>query len=422
MKTRNHKRPATSTPRLSETTTEDPGTESQARTQGINGEEEERQRNRKESEETSPRTCAENLMGINNNALNVLQATSATFTGGQVVPYEDSSITMPVDAVSRILTKIRSEDKTIPYFYGCVLDWPIFAKKYRDTTVEFQITDDANQKRLDKALRGAARDQVRDLLRNACLVGDVMAILQDTYGGEDNIIAAVSEAIGKMKSLQSDLKNILHFTIEVKKVHLMLRQLTSVTSLGREWLMRIVKLLPLTERRMWAMHLVSLNKKDTGTIDDLLVWLFQLKDHCKVLGLSNEGRRDSHRVSSRHDQEASQRGRSSDQRRYYESDRRMRSDNRHRESSVENYDRVGSKRRYPDNDESFPPRPRIMTNVVGNKGCVIADCNGQHEFADCPKFKDASQPERYMLIQKHRRCPICCSSQHKYRNCNMRGQ
>lgn len=417
MKTRTHKRPATSTPQLPETTTaEDPGNESLGQP-GVNRGKEERKRNRRELEETSSITTAENQLEINGNALNALQAASATFTGGPVAPYEDSSITMPVDTVSRILTKIRSEDKTIPYFYGCVLDWPIFSKKYHDTTVEFQITDDANQKRLDKALKGAAREQVRDLLRNACLVGDVMAILQATYGGEDNIIAAVSEAIGKMKSLQSDLKNILHFTIEVKKVHLMLRQLTSVTSVGREWLMRIVKLLPLTERRMWAMHLVSLNKNDTGTIDDLLVWLFQLKDHCKVFGLSNEGRKDSHRVSSRHDQEASHRGSYSDPRRYYESDRKVRSDNRHRASSVENYDR-----RYPDNEESVPSRPRIMINVVGNKSCVIEDCNGQHEFADCPKFKDASQPERYRLIQKHRRCPICCSSQHKYRNCNMRGQ
>lgn len=422
MKTRNGKTPVTSTPRTLSTDPETTG-----RGDEINLIEAKRRQQQKELEEmpSTSGTVAQHQAGTIGNGSNTPPGAPAVFSGGPSTPYEDSSITMPIDAVSKILSKIRSEDKTIPYFYGCVLDWPIFAKKYHDTTEDFQITDDANQKRLDKALKGAAREHVRDLLRNACLVGDVMAILQDTYGGEDNIIAAVTEAIGKMRSLQPDLRNIVHFTIGVKKVHLMLRQLASATSSGRESLMRIVKLLPLTERRMWANYLTTLNKNDSGTIEDLLNWLSQLKDQCKVHGLCDEGRESARQGSSRYNRDENDRGKNRDQRQYYDSDKRKGIDNnRHREPSARGYDRAGQKRRYPDKDESFHPRPRIMTNLLTttSKVCVIEGCTDEHQFADCPKFKEASQPERYRLIRKHRRCPVCCSSQHNFSQCNVKEQ
>lgn len=335
---------------------------------------------------------------------------SSLFGNSALAQADQSSITIPIEAVSKLLAKFRNEDKTIPTFYGSVLDWPLFIKKYRDTTKEFEITDDANQKRLDKALKGEARELVHTFLHNACLVDDVIGLLEAAYGGEENVVGAVTEAVKNMNMLQTDLKNVIPFTIEIKKVQLMLKQCNSP---GREILWRIVKLLPLTERRMWALYLKNVDKTKSATIDDFMRWLWELKAQCKVTGIHEEIRHGQRRRPGQLYQN-------------YEMDwvnkkhnavnyeRRIRK-NYHGLDAMDYNDDMQQHQAH-NYATRRPSIPRIMTNRIEDKGCVIMGCNDEHQFTDCPKFKFASQPVRFHLIRKYLRCPVCCGK-HSFKQC-----
>lgn len=340
---------------------------------------------------------------------------------GSMGPIEEASITMPVEAMGQILTKFRNEDKTIPTFHGSVLDWPIFVKKYRDTTEEFKITDDANQKRLDKALKGEAREMVRELLNNACLVEDVMELLQDAYGGEDNVYEAVTNAVTDLKPLQADLKNIISFSIGVKKIQRMLRQCEIPRPAGKDILLKIVKMLPLTERRMWALFLKAIGREESGNIDEFVKWLGELKYQCKVTGIpeeSKEGKRrttEESRNSSRYQHYEKKRPTQP----YYKDHFNSRAEENRREPDVTHYNRHGQRRKELTQEDNRS-NPRVMTNIhTNNERCVIKGCNETHRFADCPKFNSLSQPGRFRLIQEHHRCPVCCE-RHIFKLCPTR--
>ena len=92
-----------------------------------------------------------------------------------------------VDAMERIVAIIRMEGSVnstsqLPPFSGNVLEWPKFSNKFHTSTREQHLSDEQNIIRLEKALQGPAREQVRGFLHDASFVSYVMEKLASVYG------------------------------------------------------------------------------------------------------------------------------------------------------------------------------------------------------------------------------------------------
>lgn len=237
---------------------------------------------------------------------------------------------------------------------------------------------------------------------------------------------AVTKAVTNLKPLQNDLKNIIPFSIGVKKVQRMLRQCEIPRQAGGDILLRIVQLLPLTERRMWALFLQTGGSEESGGIDEFITWLVELKNQCKVTGIPEEHKEGTRRTTEESPRRNSSRYQPYERNRptqqYYEDHFIRRTADNRRESDVTNYNRHGQQRQAlaqaPNNSNA-----RVMTNINTSYGgrCVITGCTESHSFAKCPKFNAMSQPERFRLIQEHRRCPVCCEP-HAYKLCPIRSK
>lgn len=351
---------------------------------------------------------------------------------------------MPVDAVTQMITKFRHEDRSLPSFRGSVLDWPLFIRKFRKTTEEFNISDDANHKRLDKAIRGGARDVVRDLLRNPCFVNEVIEVLEATYGGEDNISAAIMKQLVEMKPLQSSLHNLVPFSYEVAKVRRMIQQSGS-DCVKQEAMRKLSLLIPRQQQQAWDIQLQVMGKTDKPSIDDFANWLAHLKTICKVYttGGDNNNKTERNRASESrlHFRNAwPQRRRPNRTNHPYEAqptqrdapagDRRTARYNRFYGDNTPNAEGDG---RYairgapngpwrPTRDTNVPmiANQRRLQNGHGEDHCEQG-CGDQHRLEDCPKFKNGTQPERFRIIRSLRRCPCCCGK-HSISICPTRQQ
>lgn len=359
---------------------------------------------------------------------------------------------VPLDSLARIISQSRNEDRSIPDFHGSVLDWPLFLKKFRDTTAKFNITEDANQKRLDKALRGKAREKVKDMLQHACFVGQIIEDLDSVYGGKDNISLAAMEAVEEIKPLALDLANIANFTLEVTKIYRMVGQ-CEMEGISQAILVKLLKLIPIRERTTWAAHQREIEKPQSGDLMDFVAWLAQTKKECMTNGIPGKAEKTRHRDNNVRTERRNGADTYQRRERHEPYSRRERHEPYSRRERYEPYSRReerGDKHRgYPRDTEwkgqpygrsyaergprqerrQFTP-PRILfakprehkapttqvPKIITDEKCVLG-CSSVHEFQQCPSFKDLSQQERFNLIRQHRRCPYCCGS-HRLSDCS----
>lgn len=372
-------------------------------------------------------------------ARNALQQQAQESTTGSFPDQRQESettIAVPAESLARIITDARNEDRSLPKFYGDVLDWPIFREKFRDTTNKFKISDDSNMTRLEKALRGKARDRVKDMLKNPCFVNEIMEVLETRYGGASNVSAAAMEAVENLRPLRSDLHNLTEFTLHVSKVHRMYK-LAGIHHLQQGTIKRILMLMPLTQRQLWDMR----NSSVADNLEGFVSWLLHSIDACQVDSLMRDSHSDprpakrtiSHRDEGHRRYERNHPYR--DYRRTYNRDAEAGN------SRWNNHDRRGDRyertfvkeerhdnprgsfayaRRSPQNTSGrrTSPTPRVLQQAVtakNSRACVVG-CAAAHDFSDCPRFKDGTQQERFRLIREHKRCPFCCGS-HRLSNC-----
>ena len=336
-----------------------------------------------------------------------------------------------MEALVHFLRKSRNEDRDLPTFSGDILDWPTFIQKYHGTTEEFNISDDANMKRLDGALRGEAREAAVGLLRNPCFVKDIIRILERKYGGAENATAAAMETVENMKPLNPDLRNLVEFTRNALKVHRMITQ-CGITSVAQGTLRRIEKLIPVTQVQLWNMHQIIIGKPNGGSLDDLVSWLTDIKvpKKLKVYHKDDEAPRSTYRRRSSPYKE-----------RRWETDRqghhkRPYYNHNGEDRGTDKYKRIYQKETTPDtrNDQgSHEHSKRDRSNpqrVMVQQGATSADndpCDLQcgsknsHAFDQCEIFKNFTQPERFQAIKRSRRCAFCCGK-HNFVNCTARQQ
>lgn len=123
------------------------------------------------------------------------------------LPSINNFITMTADNFNQICdvfkqnSKSRSYERTdhvktnLPYFDGNPEDWPLFFNQFERSTNLFNICDDENIIRLQKCLKGRARDAVQPLLIAPENVSKIIETLKITFGRPEFIISNLIEKV-----------------------------------------------------------------------------------------------------------------------------------------------------------------------------------------------------------------------------------
>lgn len=290
-----------------------------------------------------------------------------------------SSLMIPVDAVAQLYRQIRNDDRPLPSFGGDVLEWPGFIDKYRRTAKDQDITDDVKRDRLDKALYGDARRLVQYKLHTTVFLDEVIEELEEEYGGADAVIKTVMSHVKKVRRLDSKLTRIGEFVNDTLRLQKMV-QLCKINSLELPILLILKEYLPTVALMRWGDYQRQIGRPEQGSLKDLVDCMTRIKREC------------GHDIV--HCQESS---------------RSTERDASHRNTSSE------------DNTTSRSPGYNSKSSKAGymlfqgTTECVICR-NSDHQFQDCPSFKEGRQQERFMMMRKFKRCSYCCGS-HILKDC-----
>jgi hypothetical protein len=128
------------------------------------------------------------------------------------------SVDAEVGAISTFMTrKIIKHD--LPTFDGKFDEWPIFYSRYEMTTEACKITDVENIQRLQKALKGEARDVVKCMFVSPHNVQRVMEILKRIYGRPKFILDAIIQQVESLPNLKgNDMTGLLRFLDAVRNL------------------------------------------------------------------------------------------------------------------------------------------------------------------------------------------------------------
>lgn len=107
------------------------------------------------------------------------------------------------DKLALILTKLIEQNQSngsschrrnleLPVFSGNCEDWPMFFCEFNRSTTEQAYSDSENLRRLDKSVKGSARETVKALFVSPENVGEIIETLAETYGRPEWIMIGQS--------------------------------------------------------------------------------------------------------------------------------------------------------------------------------------------------------------------------------------
>jgi hypothetical protein len=196
---------------------------------------------------------------------------------------EVKSVDAEVGAISTFMTRqIIKHD--LPNFDGKFDEWPIFYSQYEMTTEACKITDVENIQRLQKALKGEARDVVKCMLVSPHNVQRVMEILKRRYGRPKFILDAIIQQVESLPSLKgNDMTGLLRFMDAVRNLTATAIAFDCQPYLCNPKLLgSLVKKLPEFRVMSWAHHLRQL-RTEFPSLLEFSEWLEEVG--CEVEGV-----------------------------------------------------------------------------------------------------------------------------------------
>lgn len=167
--------------------------------------------------------------------------------------------------------------KDLPIFNGKPEDWPIFYKRYVNSTELCGYSDGENLDRLQKCLRDPARSAVRDLLLDVDAVKDIISTLEMLFGRPELIVKKLLEQIRQLPHPKADnLSSIVSFALDVRNLAKTVERKGLNQYLSNPMLLQeLVNRLPTIYKVDWAKHIMN--------VPDNRVTLIMLSDWLQVL-------------------------------------------------------------------------------------------------------------------------------------------
>ncbi|XP_065361998.1 uncharacterized protein LOC135955572 [Calliphora vicina] len=250
----------------------------------------------------------------------------------------------------------------LPDFSGSPEDWPMFSTAFNQSTAVYNYNNFENCLRLQKALKGDARECVKSLLIHADNVSMVIEQLCFQYGRPEMLIRCQLQQVKEISPIsESAVDKLVPFAVKVRNLAAFLETANGQQHLANPTLMEeLVGKLPMSKRMEWARCASTI--KPYPTILDFSKWLKDVADLVRMVQTTSGNRQ---------------------------------------------------------NNE--PKRKVVLHAADGQRKqqeCPM--CQANHKIFDCRKFGSLSMPNRWSEVKKMRLCFSCLGCGHSSRFCRYR--
>ena len=252
----------------------------------------------------------------------------------------------------------------LPDFSGAAEDWPMFSTAFNHSTAAYQYNNFENCLRLQKALKGEARESVKSLLIHPDNVSMVMEQLCFQYGRPEMLIRCQLQQVKEILPIgENAIDKLVPFAVKVQNLAAFLEAANGQQHLANPTLMEdLVGKMPMSKRMEWARHASTI--KPYPTILDFSNWLKGVADLVRIVQGTSLIRQ---------------------------------------------------------NNE---PKRRVFLHAVDGQSkqqeCPM--CQDCHKIFECKKFNSLSVPNRWNEVKKLRLCFSCLDIGHSSRTCRRRKQ
>ena len=257
----------------------------------------------------------------------------------------------------------QSVGKELPTFTGNPEDWPIWIHRFRTTTAECDFSDSENLSRLQKCLKGKAKDAVSALLTVPGNVPEVLRCLEVRFGRADLIVRSL---ISKAKSVRmvraDDFDSLIEFTTSVRNLVETMKLLKSTGHMTNPQLQQeLVEKLPHTLKLQWGEHVEKKSLLDAD-LSEFAMWL------------SDKAAAASHITTFK-----------------------------------------------PSSHDGQPPRRKFESVLAVASDSSERKCTychkASHVIADCRKFAGLKRAKRWAWVKEEKCCFVCLGRGHQVANC-----
>ncbi|XP_062713763.1 uncharacterized protein LOC115256765 [Aedes albopictus] len=146
--------------------------------------------------------------------------------------------------------------KELPEFTGDPIDWPLFVSSYNNSTRMCGYSDDENLMRLQRCLKGNAKEAVRGHLYHPSSVPQVMSTLETLYGRPELIVKCLKNKVYSTPAPKADkLESLISFGLVVQNLCSQLQSMGMDAHLSNPSLLQeLVDKLPANIKLDWALY------------------------------------------------------------------------------------------------------------------------------------------------------------------------
>lgn len=162
--------------------------------------------------------------------------------------------------------------KELPMFSGDPIDWPLFISSYQHSTETCGYNNSENLLRLQRCLRGNAKDSVSSFLLHPSTVPQVLSTLQQLYGRPEQIVNNMIAKVRATPPPKPDrLETLVSFGLVVQNLCGHLRAVGLERYLANPILLQeLVDKLPTTVKFNWALYQEQVSTVDLNVFCDYM--------------------------------------------------------------------------------------------------------------------------------------------------------
>ncbi|XP_055615978.1 uncharacterized protein LOC129762031 [Toxorhynchites rutilus septentrionalis] len=162
--------------------------------------------------------------------------------------------------------------KELPVFAGDPSEWPLFISSYNNSTSMCGYSDAENLMRLQRCLKGSAKDAVCSFLLHPSSVPRILCTLQTLFGGPEQIVSSLLSRVRAAPPPKADrLDSLVSFGLAVQNFCELLRAVGLETHLSNPTVMQeLVDKLPSNIKLNWALHTTQHTNVDLGVFGNFM--------------------------------------------------------------------------------------------------------------------------------------------------------
>ena len=264
--------------------------------------------------------------------------------------------------------------KELPLFSGQPEEWPVFVHLFQLTTKQCQYTDSENIVRLQRSLRGKAKEAVSAMLTLPENVSSVMETLELRFGRPDLVVTTLigkAKAHGNIKS--DDFDGLISFSTAVQTLVSTMKLMQADGHMYNPQLRQeLVLKLPPSLRMQWG-EVVRPSAQRPISLNSFASWLSERAAAASCVQVARvpvaDGRSATKKVRS--------------------------------ETTLAT--------------SESPVRQE-------HRPCLCAVCNGRHSVDKCNKFLALTTKQRYKWVKSGGLCFSCLSKEHVVKDCGKKSK